>query len=429
MEYSIPYGEGRITFNAPERAVIFTGEPAAVRAVEDLEGALLSAMESPWGTPPLKELAGGKEDILFLIEDNTRTTPLDKILPVIVNYLNDEGVPDSAMSFLTAPGTHRVMTEEEILQKVGPEIVRRFTVHQHDATKAGDMKDMGWVDGGDYKIPVRVNKRALEADLLVGIGNIVPHTDAGYSGGAKILQPGVCDFATTSATHAAAGFCADIPLGMAEGNPCREGIEAVGRLVGLDFIINVVKNVGDEVAGVFAGDFVKAHREGVKLAREAFSIPIPHEADVVVVSSSPADLDFWQGSKAISCAYFAVKKGGVIILAAPCTEGLAHNHPRFREWLSLPLKEVLRRLRAASPEDTDADMVSAVLSVCNCRAREKARVFSVTEGLTEEDLAALQYTPYPTVQDALDAALELVPDGTVGIIPRGGIFLPVVDKK
>lgn len=429
MEYSIPYGEGKITFKAPERAVIFTGETATVPAVEDLEGALVSAIESPLGSLPLKDLARDKKNIVILIEDNTRTTPLEKILPVIVNYLNDQGVPDSAMSFLTAPGTHRLMTEEEILQKIGPEMVKRFIVHQHDANKASDMKDMGWVDAGDYKIPVRVNKRALEADLLVGIGNIVPHTDAGYSGGAKILQPGVCDFATTSATHAAAGFCPDIPLGMAEGNPCREGIEAVGRLVGLDFIVNVVKNVDDEVAGVFAGDFIKAHREGVKLAREAFSIPIPEEADILVVSSSPADMDFWQGSKAISCAYFAVKKGGVIILAAPCTEGLAHNHPRFCEWLSLPLEEVLRRLRAASPEDTDADMVSAVLSVCNCRAREKARVFSVTDGLTGEDLAALQYRPYPTVQEALDAALQLIPGGTVGIIPKGGIFLPVVDKK
>jgi len=151
-------------------------------------------------------------------------------------------------------------------------------------------------------------------------------------------------------------------------------------------------------------------------------------ADIVIVSSSPADLDYWQASKAISCAYFAVKKGGIIIFVAPCTEGLAHNHPRFREWLSMPLDEILKRLRALSPEDVDADIVSAVLSVHNCRARNKARIFCVSDGLTAEDLKAMQYTPYPSVQAALDDAMKLIPNATIGILPKGGISLPVLDK-
>ena len=332
------------------------------------------------------------------------------------------------MSFLTAPGTHRLMTDEEIIQKLGAEMVRRFKVVQHDANASEDMKDLGTVTAGDYKIPVHVNKYALEADLLVGLGNIVPHCDAGYSGGAKILQPGVCDFVTTSATHAAAGFCPDIPLGMADGNPCRIGMEEVAKIAGLAFIVNTVKNYEGEISGIFAGDFIKAHREGVKLAKISYSISVPEPADIVIVSSSPSDMDYWQACKGTSCAYFAVKEGGVAIFAAPCTEGLAHNHPRFREWLSLPMDEVLRRLLAASPEDVEADMVSAVLSVCNCRARDKAKIFCVSDGLTEEDLAAMQYKPFPTVQAALDEAMRLIPNATIGIIPKGGISLPVLEN-
>lgn len=428
MRYDIPYGDRKEYFDAPQGSVIFEGKMTNIPAVKDFKGELISALESPIGTPPLKELTVGRKNIVFLVEDNTRSTPLDIIMPIITDYLNENGVPDNAMSFLTAPGTHRLMTDEEIIQKLGAEMVRRFKVVQHDANASEDMKDLGTVTAGDYKIPVHVNKYALEADLLVGIGNIVPHCDAGYSGGAKILQPGVCDFVTTSATHAAAGFCPDIPLGMADGNPCRMGMEEVAKIAGLAFIVNTVKNYEGEISGIFAGDFIKAHREGVKLAKISYSISVPEPADIVIVSSSPSDMDYWQACKGTSCAYFAVKEGGVMIFAAPCTEGLAHNHPRFREWLSLPMDEVLRRLAAASPEDVEADMVSAVLSVCNCRARDKAKIFCVSDGLTKEDLAAMQYTPFPSVQAALDEAMRLIPGATIGIIPKGGISLPIIEN-
>ena len=429
MRYGIPYGDKSVFFEAPEKSVIFNGEMTRIPAVKELKNTLISALESPIGAPALKDLAKDKKNIVFLVEDITRSTPLDIIMPIIIDYLNVNGIPDSSISFLTAPGTHRLMTDEEIYKKLGSEMVKRIKITQHDANVSEDMENLGTVLAGDYKIPAHVNRYALEADLLVGIGNIVPHCDAGSSGGAKILQPGVCDFVTTSATHAAAGFCSDIPLGVADGNPCREGMEEVAKIAGLAFIVNIVKNYEGEIAGIFAGDFIKAHREGIKLAEKSFKISVPEPADIVIVSSSPSDMDYWQASKGMSCAYFAVKKGGIIIFAAPCTEGLAHNHPRFREWLSLPLDDVLSGLRAASPEDVEADMVSAVLSVCNCRARDKAKIFSVSDGLTEEDIAAMQYTSFPTVQAALDEAMSLLPDATIGIIPKGGISLPVMENK
>jgi nickel-dependent lactate racemase len=321
------------------------------------------------------------------------------------------------------------MTRDEILKKLGPDIAARFEVHQHDATKREELVDIGSVMAGDYPVPVHINKRVLEADFIFGAGNIVPHSDAGYSGGAKIVQPGVCGFVTTAATHIAAGFCPDIPLGMKEGNPCREGMEAVAEKVGLSFILNVVKNCSGDVCGVFAGDFIKAHRKGVLMAEESFKVNIPAQADIVVVSSYPADLDYWQAEKGVIGAYFAVKPGGIIIFAAPCPEGLANNHPRFRDWLSKSLDEVLDGLRSHSPEDEDADLVSAVLAVCNCRVRDRASVYAVTEGLSDTDLDALHYTPFKTVQDALREAMKKIPGATVGIIPQGAISLPVLEER
>jgi Uncharacterized conserved protein len=156
---------------------------------------------------------------------------------------------------------------------------------------------------------------------------------------------------------------------------------------------------------------------------------MPALADIVVVSSSPADLDYWQAEKGVTGAYFAVKEGGIIVFAAPCYEGLAHNHPRFREWLSLPLEEVIRGLKAASPEDVNADIVSAVLAVCNCPYKNRAKIFVVSEGLTEEDLAAMQYIRFSTVQSALDEAMRLIPNAKIGILPKGGISLPVLQHS
>ena len=427
MRCEIPYGDRKISFDVPDSSLLFTGEMKKLPAVPDLRAGILSALDNPIGTPPLREMVRGKRDILFLVEDATRGTPLAQIMPVVIDYLNACGVPDERMSFLTAPGTHRIMTDAEIRDKLGDEIVRRFEIHQHDATVQEDLVDLGVVMAGDYPVPVQVNRRALDADFVFGLGNIVPHSDAGYAGGAKIVQPGVCGFATTSATHAAAGFCPDIPLGMKDDNPCRKGMEEVAAMVGLSFILNVVKNGDDEVCGIFTGDFVKAHRQGVEMAEASFKVGIPRPADIVVVSSYPADLDFWQALKGVTSAYFAVRQGGVIVFASPCTEGLAFNHPRFREWLAKPLSEVLAGLRAHAPEDEDADLVSAVLAVCNCRARDRASVFSVTEGLSDDDLRALQYSKFPDVQSALDEALRRIPGASVGILPLGGIALPIVE--
>lgn len=428
MKYHIPYGDNRLYFEAPQEAVIFDGKMKNLPAISDMKKSIIEALDNPIGTPPLKEIAAGKSNILFLVEDATRSTPLAQILPVVIEYLGNCGIKDDSIKFLTAPGTHRIMTEEEILAKLGPDIVKRFEIFQHDATDSGQLADIGAVMAGDYPIPVQINRKLLGADFIFGLGNIVPHSDAGYSGGAKILQPGVCGFTTTSATHVAAGLCPDIPLGMKEGNPCREGMEKVASKVGLSFILNTVKNCDGEVCGLFAGDFIKAHRAGADMAEMSFKVDIPERADIVIASSYPADLDFWQAGKGLISAYFAVKKGGVIIFASPCTDGLAFNHPRFRKWLSKPLDEVLKGLRTFAPDDEDADLVAAVVAGCNCRVRERADIYMVTDGLNEEDFDALKFRRFNNIQDAVDEALKRYAGAKIGILPQGGISLPVLVK-
>jgi lactate racemase len=427
VRVEIPYGGSTLAADVPG-PLLFAGELEELPEVGDFEAALLDQLAAPTGTPPLRELAAGRRRVVILVEDATRHTPVDRILPVLLDELNRAGVPDGNIEILTAPGTHRVMTEAELRQKVG-EIARgRVRVSQHDCTVATSMVDMEPVYAGGVKVPVQVNRKVLEADLLIGLGNILPHCGAGFSGGAKILQPGVCGFATTSATHIAATLLPEIPLGDMD-SPVREGIEEVARRAGLDFIVNVVGDPKGRILTIVAGDFVAAHRRGVEVSRRAYAAYMPERADIVIVSSYPADMDWWQGEKGLIAGHFAVKDGGVIILATPCPEGLEHNHPLLRDWIKLSYDAGCARIRGLDPADVSADLISADLGVDNAKIRERARILCVTEGLCDDDIALLGYERMPTLQAAVDRALELVPGGAVGVLPYGGDCLPLVGSR
>ena len=421
----IPYGSSSLQAGVPEVQILFTGELEELPEIDDFEATLLARLDDPTGTRPLCELAAGRSKVLVLVEDATRHTPVDRILPVLLDYLNAAGVGDDRIEILTAPGTHRIMTDAEIREKVSDDAYGRVRISQHDCTVRESMVDLKPVYAGDVEIPVQINKKLLEADLIIGLGNILPHSGAGFSGGAKILQPGVCGFATTSATHVAATLLPEIPLGHVD-SPARGGMEEVARRAGLSFIINVVRDPKGRILTLVAGDFVAAHRLGVEVSRRAWGVSVPEPADIVMVSSFPADIDWWQAEKGIIAACFAVKEGGVIVFAAPCPEGLEHNHPLLREWLNLSYAEGCARVAATDAADVSADLIASGLAVDNAKIREKATILVVSDGLSDADIELLGYRRMPELQAAVDAALELVPGGTIGVLPYGGDCLPIL---
>jgi lactate racemase len=425
IDISIPYGSGILSAKLPIDRLLFSGEMHSYPALPNFEECLVNAMDSPIGCEPLKLVVPREGKILILVEDNTRNTPVNRILPVLLSYLNKVVVDPSCIEILTAPGTHRVMSRPELEAKLGARVVNEVKVTQHDFRDADSLQDLGTIEAGGSIIPVQVNRKALEADFIIGIGDIIPHCDAGFSGGAKILQPGICGYPTTAATHIASALLHEIPLGVVD-NPCRMGMEEIARRAGLKFIINVVKNFKNEVIEVVAGDLVLAHRRGVETSRESFGVEIPTLADIVIVSSYPCDIDYWQAEKGIISAYFAVKKGGVIIFVTPCPEGLEHNHPRLRDWLKLSYADACAAARAAFLEDPQVDLVAADLAILNSRIREKADIFLVSDGLSQADGNLLGYTKLESLQDAVDLAARRFPGGTIGLLPRGGDCLPIL---
>jgi nickel-dependent lactate racemase len=419
----LPYGGSTLTAEVPS-PLLFSGELEELPEIADFEAALRAQLAAPIGTPPLRELAAGRTNVVVLVEDATRHTPVDRILPVLFDELNRAGVPDERIEILTAPGTHRVLTEAELRAKIGEASYGRVRISQHDCNDTASMAELDPVFAGGIEIPVQVNKRILEADLLIGLGNILPHCGAGFSGGAKILQPGVCGVATTSATHIAATLLPEIPLGDMD-SPVRAGIEEVARRAGLGFIVNVVRDPHGRILTVVAGDFVAAHRQGVEVSRRAYAVHLPEQADIVVVSSFPADMDWWQGEKGLIAGYFA----GVIVFATPCPEGLEHNHPLLREWVKLSYDEGCAKIRTIDPSDVSADLISADLGVDNAKIRERATILVVTDGLSDADIELLGYERRPDLQSAVDRAFELIPGGTIGVLPYGGDCLPLAGTR
>jgi lactate racemase len=422
---AIPYGSTSLHAKIPLGVrTLFNGEFEELPAIDDLEGTLLSRLTQPTAGRPLREIGEGRAKALVLVDDNTRQTPVDRILPVLFNYLNEIGLTDDDIEVLTASGTHRLMTEEELLAKVGAAAHRRVAITQHDCRDILSMIDQDPVQAGSSLIPIQVNRKILDADLMIGLGSIFPHSDAGFTGGAKIVQPGICGTTTTAATHIAAALLDEVPLGDAD-NPCRLGMEVVARKVGLDFIVNVVQDHRGRVLEIVAGDVVAAHRRGVEVSRRAHGVSIPEPADVVVVGSHPGDIDWWQAEKCLVAAYFAVKAGGCIVFAGPCHEGLVHNHPRLRYWLRLSYDQARIEASAIDPSDAEADLVAADVAIVNARIREKASILMVTDGLSDADVALLGYGRMPDLQAAVDHALQRCPSGSVGVLPYGGISLPI----
>lgn len=422
----LPYANTSIGVSLPEAQVSFTGSLPPSTPLPNWAAELARQLDAPTAGPPLASFLSPGRRVLLLVEDQTRHTPVRELLPPLCGYLMAHGIAQGDIHILIAPGTHRPLTEAELAAKLGPYALGRFAVMQHDYRAEASLVKLGSVMAAGIEIPVAVNRALLEADVVIGMGNIVPHPNAGFSGGAKILDPGCCGFATVSATHMAAALLGYLPLGVAE-NACRASMETVAERAGLKFIVNVVLNGANQVVRVVTGDMRLAHRAGCEAARAAFGVPIPAPADVLISCSYPYASDFWQCEKALISGYFAVKEGGIIILAAPCLEGLVHNHDGLLAWAQLSYAEANRRIRQADPADPSLDIVAAGIAMGAALVREKASIFIYAPGLTEEQTRTLGYTSFPSVQAAVDEALRRKPGASIGVLPRGGDCLPLVE--
>ena len=379
------------------------------------ESVIKSALDHPIGTVKLSKLASGKSKVLIVCDDVARPTPAYKIIPYVLDELSVAGIAEKGIEFMMALGTHRSMTQQEMRDKVGSDIFDRFAVYNHEWDNSEALEYMGETDQG---VKVWINRNVAQADLVIGIGRIMPIEVCGFTGGGKILIPGCCGEITNSDMHWTRVDVDSSEIVGKRDNPVRKSIDELAFKAGLDFIVNVIMDAEKNIFDCVAGDLVKAHREGCRRAREYHEVRLPKPADIVIVDGYPFDIEFWQVNKALDTAGMAVRRGGVVIVVSPCYEGLSQTHELDLLEHGYKCKEYIKKLVASGK--LDHKVVGVHMIQVSAVAVEKATVFLVTDGISREKVEKVGLNYAATPQEALNTAFKIVGSEAAVTVLRGG---------
>jgi len=423
MRITFPYPEIK-PLDVPDQNLLGIFAPSTVEIEKSEDEIIEEAFLQPIGSSRLSEILEWCQDVLILVDDYTRTTPTQKVLPRLMKELERGGIKREGIRFLIASGTHRPMTEEEILRKFGKEIPKQYPILNHHWWDSSQLIYLGETSSG---IPIHSNRMVEEVDLIIGLGQIVPHRVSGFSGGGNIIQPGICGEETTGKTHwLSAQFDGWEILGRIT-NAVKKEIERVAEKAGLEWIINTIQDGTGRLVKVVAGDPVHAYREGAAKSREVYQSSLPEEADIVIADSHPYDSELWLAAKGIYAAELAVKKGGVVILITSCPEGISVSHPEVLEWGYQTFEEVEQKVRQGQMNKLT---VAAHLVHVGRVIKERAKGILVSHGISKEEAERLGFIHAQDPQEALDIAFShLSRDAKVAVLQRGGEILPVIKDK
>lgn len=410
--------------NVPDSRLLAVLAPREIAQPPRLPDLLERALDHPIGAPPIETLVSPSAKVLLLVDDITRQTPASALLPAVLQRLARGGAAKANVNILIAAGTHAHMTTDELERKLGRETLAQYQVFLHHWKDEAHLRTIGSLDDGTV---VKVNRMLGEADLVIGIGQIVPHRVMGYTGGASIVQPGVSGPDVTGHTHWLSALYpgAEI-IGFAD-NAVRREVEQIAKLAGLKYIVNVVMDRNERVIHVVAGDPVAAHHKGAELSREIFGVPQPDYAEIVLAESYPADYDLWQAAKGVYSAELSVKPGGVVILVTQCSHGVSSEHPEVERIGYPPVEEVKRMVE----KNEISDLVAAAhLAHVGRVIRDRARAIMVSNGIKRDVQRKIGFETAATPQEALDMAFAMAsPAARVAVLQQGGHVLPLVNNS
>jgi nickel-dependent lactate racemase len=425
-EFYLNYEGGKVFFSLPEQwQVISDHEKPVAPVVRDIGAEIDRALDNPVGAPPIEALARPDTKVTLLFDDHQRPTPSHMALPRIMNRLNRAGVPDEQIFALCATGTHPAPNPEQLQAKAGAEIIGRLgdRLRVHDA-KASEMVVLGDMVGGGI---VEVNRMVADADLVIGVGECMPHPGAGYGGGYKIIMPGVSSYRSVAAHHFALDYGKNMRVNCLDGNLFWERIVQAGRLTRLAFKIDFVMNERREVIRAFAGHPEAEQREAARFAESLYVVNLPHEADITITSAAPLEIGV-QATKALTMATGCTRPGGTIIWVASQRQA-GPILPLIREMAS-PLKGAEVRVRFAQgdvPDHLTEFGISYIIQIADFKEMtETFRIIHVTEGLTPEQVRMMGMTWSSDLQRSINRLSRECPIASVAVFPSGGNVIPQV---
>ncbi len=423
MRIKMDYGKTGLMVDLPNDKVIGPLEIKNATPLANQSQAISDALAHPIGSKPLAEIAKGKKTACILICDITRPVPNKVILPQILKTIEDAGVPRSGITILIATGLHRPNEGEELVELVGEDIANNYRVENHHGKETSEHDYLGITPKG---VPVYIDSRYIRAELKITTGLIEPHLMAGYSGGRKVICPGIAGIETVKVWHGPKFLeHPNADCGIVEGNPVHEENTYIALMSGCDFIVNVCVDGNRQITWAGAGDMIKAWEAGVSFVRQVVRVAIKEPVDIVLTSCAgyPLDITWYQAVKGLMGALPIIKKGGTIILVASLTEGL--GSPEFQQVLSEnpDLKAFKKRIL-----ETDYFVMDQWQLEEFAKVIEKCKVKVFSKGLDHAVLKNCHVTPIDSVEQAVAESLqEYGPSARIAVIPKGPYVLACVE--
>jgi nickel-dependent lactate racemase len=422
MRVKLEYGRQGLYADLPDASVVRTLSYKDAAPLPDPQGALRAMLDRPIGTPPLAEIARGRKDACIVICDITRPVPNEMILRPMLEILEQAGIPREKITILVATGLHRPNEGAELVEMVGQYIVDHYRIENHHGQELSEHTYLGDSPRG---VPIWIDSHYVNADLKITTGLIEPHLMAGFSGGRKLICPGIAALETVKVWHGP-DFLEHpkADCGILDGNPVHEENTWIGRKTGCDFIVNVVIDSQRRPLAWVAGDMVAAFEEGVKFVRGVVRDTVAEPVDIVVTSCAgyPLDTTFYQAVKGMTGALPIVKEGGTIILCASLTEGI--GSPQFQQlFTENPSLEVfVQRILGKDYFVMDQWQLEELAKV-----RRKAKVKIVSDGLSAATLNGLFVEAAASIEQAVaDSLAEYGPSAQIAVIPKGPYVLAQV---
>jgi nickel-dependent lactate racemase len=422
VRITLDYGRTGLEVELPDERIVGPLSIQEAMPLADPAAAVARALAQPIGSAPLAQVARGRRNACILVCDITRPVPNRVILPPLLRILEEQGMARRDILILVATGLHRPNEGAELIEMLGPEIAAGYRIENHHGKVLAEHDYLGTTPN---EVPVYLDSRYVRADLKITTGLIEPHLMAGYSGGRKVICPGIAALETVKVWHGPRFLehpRAD--CGLVEGNPVHEENTRIALMAGCDFIVNVCLDGRRRITWVGAGDMIAAWEEGVRFVEQVVRVSVPQPLDVVVTSCAgyPLDTTWYQAVKGLTGALPIVKKGGTIILAASLTEGL--GSPEFQRLMAEnpDLRVFKERILGKDYFVMDQWQLEELAKVV-----ERCRVKVVTHGISAETLKRCYVEPVASVEKAVaDCLAEYGPEARIAVIPKGPYVLPYV---
>jgi nickel-dependent lactate racemase len=420
---SLAFGRGHLALDLPAAAEATVVRKTALPKIADPHAAIRAVLDAPTGAPPLAELARGRRSACILICDITRPVPNRLFLRPMIETMVASGIPLGEISVLVATGLHRPNLGDELAELVGdPWVLANVRVENHYARDEAAHVDLGFTS--TRNTPVKLDRLFVEADLRIATGLVEPHFMAGWSGGRKVIAPGVAHHATIRTFHSAR-FMED-PLAVQcnlVGNPLHEEQLEIVRMLGDVYALNTVIDEDRDLVFVSFGEIIESHQAAVDFVAASTHVPVGRKFSTVVTSSAgyPLDKTYYQTIKGMVTPLDILAPGGTLIIASECSEGFGSDE--FREaqakLVELGPERFLATLTAKSLAEIDEWQTEMQL-----KPMRLGRVELYVTGLSEKERALTGVTVIDDVDAAVARSIAASGDPAVAIIPEGPYVVP-----